>query len=306
MKNNKSYLIYSLLAMTIFTACGVVDPMASEQYQKDIYIIGANERISSFNVPYGDEQETFFSISASGSQRVDRDVAVTLKHNDEIINWYNSKYMLDAPVKYRHIESELLNTPSWTVTLKAGELYTHFPFTVNTSRLHCDSLYCIGFAIESASDYQVSESSAELIFTLKLINQFSGSYHLDATKTSLKEELLPDGTTQWVEQGTPVTVGIQRTLTASSENSVRFFHEKIKESLADYSSSWDPGKDYFNAIKKSCIQFVRTDGNKFTVEAWEDFQIVDGEAEYNDNIFTFRYDYMEGLNRYRMKGVFRK
>lgn len=306
MKNNKSYLIFSLLTIAIFTACSVVDPMASEQYQKDIYIIGANERISSFDIPYGNEQETFFSISASGSQKVDRDVVVTLKHNDEIINWYNSKYMLDAPVKYRHIESEFLNIPSWTATLKAGELYTHFPFKVNTSGLHCDSLYCIGFAIKSVSDYQMSESGAELIFTLKLINQFSGNYHLDATKTLLKKETLPNGTTQWVEQGAPLTISVQRTLTASSENTVRFFHERIKENLADYSSSWNPGKDYFNAIKNSCIQFVKTDGNKFTVEAWEDFEIVEGEAEYDDGIFTFRYDYMEGSNRYRMKGVFRK
>jgi hypothetical protein len=305
MKKNTLFIV-SLLTTILFTACSVVDPMESEQYQKDIYIIGANERISSFSVPYGSGQEAFVSISASGTQKVDRDVDVTLKRNDDIINWYNNKYMLDAPVKYRQLDQAMVNVPSWITTLKAGELYTHLSFSVNTTGLHCDSLYAIGFAIESVSDYQMSESGTELIFTLKLANAYSGNYHLDATKTMLKEEALDDGGTEWVEQGLPVPVSVQRTLTATSENTVRFFHEKTKETLAEYSNSWDPGKDYFDAIKNSCIQFVRTTGNTFTVEPWGDMRIVDGAAEYENNIVTFWYDYMEGSNRYRMSGTFRK
>lgn len=302
----KINIIYSLLAILLFTACSVVDPMSSEQYQKDIYIVGANERVASFDVPYGSTQEAFISISASGTQKVDKNVDVTLERNDDIIDWYNGKYMLDAPVKYRQLEAELINVTSWTATLKAGEIYTRFPFAVNTTNLHCDSLYSIGFAIKSVSDYQMSETGTELIFTLKLTNEFSGQYHMDATKTPLKEETLPDGNTEWIEQGMAVPVSIQRTLTAVSANTVRFFHEKNKETLAEYSNSWDPGKDYFDAIKNFCIQFVQTDGNKFTIEPWENFEIVNGEAEYNSNIFTFWYDYADGSNRYRMKGTFRR
>ena len=306
MKNNKSYLIILLLTMLLFTACSVVDPMSSEQYQKDIYIVGANERVSSFNVPYGSGQEAFVSISASGTQKVDIDVDVTLKRNDDIIDWYNGKYMLDAPVKYRQLDPALVDIPSWSATLKAGEIYTRFPFTINTAGLHCDSLYAIGFAIESVSDYRMSESGKELIFTLKLTNRFSGNYHLDAAKIALKEETLPDGSTEWVEQGMAIPVSIPRALTAVSENTVRFFHEKTKETLAEYSNSWDPGKDYFDAIKNFCVRFVQAEGNKFTVRPWADFEILNGEAEYEDNMFTFRYDYLEGANRYRMKGIFRR
>lgn len=306
MKIDKSYLIYSLLTMMLFAACSVVDPMASEQYQKDIYIIGANERVSSFNVPYGMGQEAFVSISASGSQKVDRNVDVTLKRNDEIITWYNEKYMLDAPVKYQQLESSLLDIPSWTATLSAGEVYTRFPFTINTTGLHCDSLYAIGFAIESVSDYSMSESGTELIFTLKLTNDFSGAYHLDATKTTLKEETLPDGSTEWVEQGMAVPISIQRALTAVSDNTVRFFHEKTKETLAEYANSWNPGDDYFNAIKKYCVQFVQVNDSQFAVVPWEDINIVDGEAEFQNDTFTFWYDYMDGASRYRIQGTFRK
>ncbi|UVO96589.1 DUF1735 domain-containing protein [Bacteroides sp. BFG-257] len=99
MKKNRNNFILSLLSTVLFAACEVVDPMDSEQYQKDIYMIGADTKVSSFEIPYGDEQEAFVSLSASGSQKVDRDVVITLKRNDEIVDWYNAKYMLDAPVK---------------------------------------------------------------------------------------------------------------------------------------------------------------------------------------------------------------
>ena len=306
MKKNKIYFIFSLLSTALFSACEVVDPLASEQYQKDIYIIGADTKVSSFDVPYGQEQEAFISLSASGTQKVDKDVAITLKRNDEIINWYNDKYMLDAPVKYRQLPSDLINLPSWAATLKAGELYTRFSFNLNTAELHCDSLYAIGFAIESTSDYQISKEGNELVYTLKLTNAFSGNYQLDANKSLLKEETLSDGTTEWVEQGMPITVSIQRTLTAASSTTVRFFHEKTKETLAEYSNSWNPGKDYFEAIKNLCINFVQINDNKFTVKAWKDMLIVDGEAEYNNGTFTFWYDYMDGEARYRMQGTFSK
>ncbi len=306
MKKNRLYFIFSLLSTVLFAACEVVDPMDSEQYQKDIYIIGAHSKVVSYNVLYGNEQEAFLSISASGTQKVDRDVEVTLKRNDEIIDWYNGKYMLDAPVKYQQLPQELIKLPSWSVTLKTGELYTRFPLNLNTLALHCDSLYAVGFSIESTSEYQISTDGSELMFTLKLTNPYSGSYHLDASKTALKENLLPDGTIEWIETGLAIPVSIQRALTAVSENIVRFFHEKNKETLAEYSNSWDPGKDYFDAVKKYCVNFVRTGDNKFSVEAWDSMQIVAGEATYDDGTFTFWYDYAEGANRNRIQGTLRK
>jgi hypothetical protein len=305
MKKIKNYIVVLLLTMQVFAACEVVDPLATEQYQKDIYIIGAYERVSSFNLPYGDEQDAFVSVSASGTQKVDQDVEVTLRQDNDIIDWYNGKYMLDAKVKYQQLDPARFNIPSWKTTLHVGELYAHLPFKVNTTDLHCDSLYAIGIAIETVSAYQIAESGTELIFTLKLVNDYSGIYQLDASKVTVKEEILEDGSSQWVEQGLAVPISVQRTLTATSHDAVRFFHEKQKETLAEYSNSYDPNKDYFEAIDKYCIRFVKAEGNKFTVESWNGMSIMDGEVEYNAPNFTFWYDYMDGSTRYRMSGSFR-
>lgn len=303
MKKINFHILYILLTATIFAACEVEDPMASEQYQKEIYIVGAYNRVSPFELPYGDDQDAFVSISASGTKKVDRDVDITLKHDDDIIDWYNKKYMLDAPVKYKQLDPVYINIPSWTATLKAGELYTRFPFTINSADLHCDSLYAISFVVESTSHYGLKEDGTELIFTLKLINDFSGTYQMSSTKITLEKDPVSGN---WVE-GSTMPVNIQRTLTASSIDEVRFFHEKTRETLDEYRNSWDPGKDYFDAIKNSCIKFVRTgDSNKFTVKSWDKMSIIDGEAEFKDGAFSFWYDYTEDSNRYRMRGTFKK
>ncbi|GHT67869.1 hypothetical protein AGMMS50239_31830 [Bacteroidia bacterium] len=305
-KNIKQIIVFMLLAALIFSACEVVDPLASEQYQKDIYIVGANERIASFNVPFGSQEGTFVSISASGTKRVEQDVEITLRQNDGLIDWYNGKYMLDAKVKYQPLAPSLVNVPSWKATLAAGEIYTRFPFSINTSVLHCDSLYAIGMAIESVSNYQKAEKGTDLVFVLKLVNDWSGNYYLDATKTKLKD----DGNSQWIDDGPPTSIRFSRILTATSADAVRFFHESTKETLTEYkNSSFDPSASYFEALGKFGIRFVRTNGNKFTVEAWDSMPILDGEAEYVagsvDSGFKFWYDYMDGANRYRMSGVFR-
>lgn len=302
MKSIKINVLIFLLGTILYSSC-VEDPMASEQYQKDIYIIGANKDVSSFNLPYGDAQEAFISLSASGTHKVDRDVEIALKEAVGIIDKYNNKYLLDAAVKYRALPSDLVNIPSWKTTLKAGDIYTHLPFSISSSGLHCDSLYALTFEIESVSDYQIKESGKKMIFTLKLVNDFSGDYQMKATTMSLIENA--DGS--WVEDGSPTPIEIPRTLTACSAKEVRFFHGTTRQTLSEYSSSWEPGKDYFDAIKNYCIKFVQVnDSNKFTIEPWGAMEIIGGEAEYKKDEFSFWYDYMDDSERYRMKGTFKK
>jgi hypothetical protein len=301
------YIITVLFAISAIFACTVVDPLANEQYQKDIYLVGAYNRVATFDLPYGDAQNAFISVAVSGTLDIDRDVDVTLANNNAIIDWYNDRYMLDAPVRYQRLDDASAVIPSWKTTIRAGDVYARLPFTVNSTGLHCDSLYAIGFSIESVSDYQKSTEDTELILTFKLTNEFSGNYQMEATKTKLREEILEGGGSQWVEDGTGTTVSIQRTLTAVSADTVRFFHEKTRETLAEYSNSWNPGADYFNAINNSCIKFGKVAGsNSFTVDPYGIFPVLDGEAAFDNGIFSFYYDYMEGNVRYRMKGSLTK
>lgn len=291
-----------MYAMCAVSACSVVDPMADEQYQKNIYIVGAYNKVATFDLPYGEAQNAFVSVAVSGTLNIENDVDVILVNNNPFIDWYNGKYMLDAPVKYKQLDPASIAIPSWKTTIRAGEVYAHLPFTVNSTGLHCDSLYAIGFSIESVSGYQKSTEDTELILIFKLTNEFSGNYQLEATKTRLVLD-----NDEWVEEGMALPVSIRRTLTAVSSDTVRFFHEKTKETLAEYSNSWDPGADYFNAINNSCITFGKVEGNyNFTVQPYGVFPVLEGEATFNNGIFSFYYDYTENSTRYRMKGTLTK
>lgn len=303
MKNIQVYLIFLLVASSVFTACEVVDPLASEQYRKEVYIVGSYDNVFSVDLPYGNNENTYISVAVSGSQRIDRDVKVSFKQNDEIIDWYNNRFMLDMPVKYQRLKTELIEIPSWSTTIKSGDIYARLPFSVNSTELHCDSLYAISFEIESVSDYLKSEEDAQLILTLNLVNDYSGAFQLEATKNTLVEN--ENG--EWSEIGLPLPVSIQRTLTAVSESTVRFFHDKERETYNEYTNSYDPGGDYFRAIENFCIVFDKIgDTNKFSVEPWGSMSILDGEATFGERGFTFWYDYMQGNNRQRMKGTFTK
>lgn len=290
-------------AVLTLSSCAPVDSMADEQYQKEIYLIGAYNRVASFDLPYGDAQQAYVSVAVSGSLYIERNVDVTMCENSAIIDWYNGKYMLDAPVRYQLLDPRSINIPSWRTTIKAGEVYARLPFTVNSQGLHCDSLYAIGVSIASVSDYSKAPEDTSLILTFKLTNAWSGNYQMEAQRTELSED--PPGSGNWIETGMPVPVVIRRTLTAMSADTLRFFHEKTRETLAEYANSYNPGADYFGAINNWCIKMGRTEGTaSFTLTAYNSFDILNGIANFDAGKITFSYDYRSGSVRYRMKGSF--
>lgn len=309
MKIDYIKILLLLLAITLTASCDREDPLSTEQYKKEIYLNGAYNRVLTFDLPYGEAQDAYISVLSSGSQRVDKDVNVKIEFNDELVTWYNDKYMFGAPILYQQLDPEVIDMPSLNTTLKSGELYAHLPFKINSSELHCDSLYSIGFSIASVSEYNIREEGDELIFTLKLINDFSGDYNLEATKAELFEEQDDQGETVWVESATALPINVSRILTATSDKEVRFIHDRNKQSLSDFNDSWEPREDYFNTVDQFAIQFVQIgDSNIFNVEPWTDMEVVDGQAEFDEEeeVFTFWYDYIEHGRRHRIKGEFRK
>ena len=106
------------------------------------------------------------------AQNIDRNVEVVLTHNDATIEWYNNKYMLDAPLKYQKLGDQFCSFPSMSTTIKAGDVYSRLPFTVETSGLDCDKLYALTFKIESVSDYVKQPKDTVLIMNLNLTNDF--------------------------------------------------------------------------------------------------------------------------------------
>lgn len=287
------------IAFLLFSGCEQLDPLREEQYIKQVYIVGASAIVSQFVMPYqSTPSDAYISLATGGSLNIDKDVTVSVVHDDQAIKWYNNKYMIDAPVKYRILEATNYNIPKMSTTIKAGEVYGRLPFSVTTTGLHCDSLYALTFKIDKVSDYQKVVKDSVLILNLNLVNAYSGTYQLNIARSNM----IKNNAGVW-EKGTTTNLSTTRLLKAVDENTVRLFNEVKAEQRSSYTSH----EEYFNAIKKYGVNLTKSTDGLFMISPWADLTIVDpGTCTYIDDTFTFRYDYMDGTTRYRIEGTLRK
>ncbi|KAA6302777.1 MAG: hypothetical protein EZS26_000947 [Candidatus Ordinivivax streblomastigis] len=294
MKSIINKIAFALLAGSFFiTSCDDVNVLKNEQYIKQVYIIGASDVVWTFDVSYSDEpQNAYISIATGGSKNINTDVNVKLRYNETAIDWYNNKYMFDAPAPYRRLDPAKINIPSMETTIQAGAVYSRLPFTIQTDGLHCDSLYSVAFEIESVSEYEVNKKDSVLILNFNLTNEYAGVYQLSASRSTINSESIavPDG-----------SLSVSRTLKAVDAKSVRFFNEAKAETRSGYASN----EAYFEAVKAYCVQFVKKagDNNSFDIKPWDGFEIIDGNCTYADGRFTFWYDYSDGTIHYRIEGT---
>lgn len=288
MKLNKIICLISLLG-GLFISCSQENPLEDEQYMKLVYIVGAYDVVNKFDVPYGEEQSTYVSVATGGSLNIDNDVDVTMTHNDATIEWYNNKYMIDAAVKYRKLEESAYNIPSMTTTIKAGQIYSRLPFTVNSTGLHCDSLYALTFKIESVSTYTKQPKDTVLIMNLNFTNEFSGSYQMTATKYTLDVN---------GEEVIPTSMNLSRNVKAVDKDRVRFINEGIAEPSTSLSR-----EAYFQSIYDNAVVFERKPDGSFTAFGWKNLSVTNAKVTYDDGTFTFCYDYVSGGKTYRLRGT---
>jgi hypothetical protein len=292
-------LLVMMFAVSTFlftTSCEDINVLENEQYIKQVYIVGASDKVWVFDVPYGAEpQQAYISVATGGSKNIDKDVVVTFRHNDNMIDWYNYKYMPEAPTLYQELAADKYTVPSMQTTIKSGEVYARLPFSVNTEGLHCDSLYAITFEIEtvSVSEYEKNETDTVLLLNFNFVNEYSGMYQLSASRYKITysgdEEIVnPDG-----------SLSALRTLKAVDANTVRFFNEARAETRSGYASN----EAYYTALADWCLTFTKGENNSFDIKTWENFTLLDGECVYDNGTFTFRYDYKSGSTQYRIEGT---
>lgn len=301
MKNKKIYL-FCIAMLGLFISCSDENPIETEQYIKQIYIIDAVNIAKSYDIPYRDGiQETYISIGTGGSLNLDKDVRVVLESNNQTIEWYNKKYMIDSYLKYRKLDDALYDIPSMETTIRAGQTYGRLPFTINASEINCDSLYVLTFKIKSVSEYQKVTTDTVLMMNLNMVNDYSGTYQMAITKYTI------DPVTG--DELSPSSMNLTRTLKAIDAGAVRFFNETVADHLGGY-RTYD---EYFESVKNNCVVFEYiSDSDKgkiFKAKGWKDFLITDSEILYTyDSVigkgtFTFSYDYEKGGITYRVRGM---
>lgn len=289
MKMNKYFSAIILgTALVGMSACEPqTDPLENEQYKKEVYLVGAAQDIQDKEISYAGDGSLYVSAAIGGTQFPDQDVTVTLGLADNAkMASYNYKNFSDADVKYQPLPADWYNFPSWTGTIKAGDVYCRIPLTVNTEKIHPDSLYVIPLKIVSTSAYSIVKTDTTLLVHPKMVNDYSGAYTFEGTTWQMK-----NGEKDINSASSTTTI---RNATALNASTIRLYQKVIAEKVAN--------------VAANCYNIRVNADNTLTVTAYDKLAITDGGGKYDPDkgIFTFWYTYTEGGKEYRTEATLTK
>lgn len=279
--NMKSLNILVLfISLIILTGC-YENPIDTEQYFKQVYMVGAADKIFFSDIYYDDRPDTtFVSVATGGSKNIDKNIQVTLVNGtDADIAAYNNKFVTSGSTRYQSLPSSFYEIPSMTVLVKAGDIYGRMPIKINSAGMQCDSLYAIPFKISSSTDYSINSKDTVLLLSFNMKNMFSGTYQAAGTKVA------------WLKgaaSGSPTTLSATRALTAVNKNTVRFFNWSAAETTAN--------------IPSQCLTLTINADNSVSISGWNQLIVNQGGGTYNpvNKLFTIWYLYMDGTTQYRV------
>lgn len=285
--NNTRYLFICTFLL-LLVSCNVENPIDGEQYIKQVYLVGAYDKLQEKKVAYGSDGEIFVAVAIGGSFALDHDVTVRLEEADRInVDNYNKKNVVGDDVPYEVMPKELYNIHSLEGTIKAGEEYVRIPIHINVDQVNCDKRYVIPLRLAEVSDYEVNPYDTVLMVKPQMINDYSGTYLLS-------------GTSVRYENGEPIvsetsSLNTPRIMDAVDQYTVRLFHKAESEELK-------------NADKAAMKLIVNPVDNSISIEAWKNLPILKGGGVYNPQADTFEvwYHYTENGKEYRLEATIMK
>lgn len=282
MKNIKKIAFYTA-ALLLFASCGMDNPIDSEQYFKQIYLVGAYNTLQEKEVAYQDEPtELFVSVGVSGSLRTGEDISATLglAHQVNIDNYNYKNVTGEDAVQYVALSSDAYSLSAWNCTVKAGEQYVRVPITIESDKINCDERMVIPLKITDA-DVAIA-SDTVLLVSLKMVNDYSGACSMSGKSVQYDNSgnLIPENTS---------SVSTPRTLTAVNKNTVRLFHKAMPEKNSN--------------ISKYAFTLTVNPDNTVAVDTWDELAITAGGGTYDpaEKTFAIWYDYMENGKKYKME-----
>ena len=291
MKSIYKFIAYSLLILFV-TSCDE-NLYETEQYKKEIYLVGAYNMVWTANVMYSHEEfESHFTISSSGSVPLDKDVDVSLIVNNALVDSYNKKYLgiMNIDKYYKPLDNTLYNIPSLaqnTIRHENG-ISVNVPLFIRTEALEVDSPYVIPVAIENTTVYPVNESGRKMLILLNLQNQYSGNYKMDGYMKEAGKE--------------PRRIQKPKAVTATGVNDIRIFYAMNNDSKEK--------ADILSKTIKVSISDENVVGSdkikKVTVKAWDAKSLTvsdSGEGTYNPETKMFYLKYTVAGTEYEEKLV---
>lgn len=273
------YILISTFLFLLFTGCENTSPMDSEQYKKEVYLVGAYEYVRALDIMYtGDKpSETYITVTTSGSLNLDKDVKVELEIDEKIIDSYNELFfgILNLEKYYIPLEREKYNIPSLNNVLieHRNGFSKNVPIFIETTGIDPDALYVIPIQIGSVSEYSVNRTGEKMLVKLNMVNLFSAQYSMEGTTVSGDKA--------------PLLIHKVKNLKAVSKQSVRMFLGTENENKTNLST-----KSIVLTIRETPLSETK-DMFPVTITAWDNqtLEIADGIGTYDakEEVFDITY-----------------
>lgn len=282
-----SAMILGTALMGMASCEPVSDPLEKEQYQKEVYLVGAAQDIQDKEISYAGDGSLYVSAAIGGTTFPDQDVQVTIGLADNAkMDMYNYKNFSDGDVKYQPLPSAWYNFPSVVGVIKAGEVYCRIPFTIDTEKIHADSLYVIPLKVVTTSAYSIVQKDTTLLVHPKMVNDYSGAYTFEGTTWEMK-----DGEKVMSSASATTTL---RNAVALNASTIRLFQKVAMEKVKN--------------VADNCYNIRVNADNTLTVTSYDKMPITNGGGTYDKDkgTFSFWYTTTEGGKEYRTEATLTK
>lgn len=269
MTSNILKFLLLFLPICFFWSCSSEPADFGEQYKKTLYIVNSRDMLFVGEHAFGSDNNYMeFSVYCASSEPIKADLTVQLEINPQALDSLNKKSALGNPL---YIDKVLLPESSYTktdlsLTIKAHTQYGVLRIPLNPHDLDPDVSYALPLTIVSNSaGYDVNEELKTIIYEVKMVNAFSGSYAGSSIEL-------------------PNTIrSVQPTLKAMSSNSVRMPIHTLSGN-ADYIQT------------NFMLLTIGSDSTTVSITPWLDAQVTDpGLSTYDKKrqSFYLRYSYID-------------
>lgn len=175
-------ILYIAIGLFVFSfaSCDEDKIFKEELYEKKVYIVSNDDQI--FNLEYSLDDEnpaSEVSVAVSGTNRIERDIRVTLERDTILLKKHNySNYELAYEKYAKEMDFDAFSMPTMSLYLKenSADVYATLPVNVSydvLASLSPDSSYFIPLAIKDISSYTINGAKNNVLCKIQKENKYA-------------------------------------------------------------------------------------------------------------------------------------
>jgi hypothetical protein len=174
-------------------ACNEDSIYEKEMYKNVVYLLSGGSNIYSQNYSLNETESVwYFSVGCGGSRPNPEEITVTLEPDTVLLDQYNkSNFDIDTSLYAKILPADRYEIESYTVVIPANptDQYVKVPVKVRPLGLSPDSTYFLPLAIKSVSRYEVNEEKYNMLYCVRIENDYAQQNNTYYTKKGYEKNL---------------------------------------------------------------------------------------------------------------------